>query len=179
MDKKMSIKKNWLSATLSSEEAEAAITGLKGIEAALPFAVTLQKDERMAVPKVGAKTMEFSKKAYQYAEKNPELVPSFVDMAEFKNDIELAEHLETILNHLVPLTMKLKDSVALARADCYDHGRRVYHNSKASADAGVPGASAVASELGKLYKNYGPKSSSGKDETPAVPSEPLTESQAA
>ena len=178
----MSINKNWLSATLSSEEVEAAVAGLKGIEAALPFVVTLKKDERMAVPKVGAKSMEFSKKAYQYADKNPELVPGFVDMVEFKSDLELAEGLETILNHLVPLVAKLQDSVALAKADSYQNARHVYHHSKASANAGVPGGSAVADELGKLYKNRGSSGSSGKsgeDETPVVPSEPVTERQAA
>ena len=178
----MSINKNWVNAALSSEEVEVLVTGLKGIEDAVPFAVTLNKDERAALPRVGPKTMDFVDKALEYAERNPGLVPTHVDVSEFKEKRDLVYGLKKVLNHTVPLETKLKDSLTLAQADSYETARQIYHNTKNGARVGVPGASAVAAELGKLYENNGPKKGSpepGTDETPAVPSEPVTEVRAA
>ena len=173
---------NRISATLSSEEVEAAIAGIKGVEAALPFSVTLQKDERQSLPKVGAKAMEFCKQAYNYADKNPELVPGFIDMAEFKGDIDLVESLQKILDHLGPATGKVKHSISLAKTDCYTAARHIYSSAKYAAKGGVPGASVIAEELGKLFRSNGPAKGSkepGNGETPVVSSKSATEDRAA
>ncbi len=178
----MSTKKNWISAALSGEEVETAITGLKSVEAALPFAETLKKKERMSLPKVGLERMDFNKKAYELASRNPDLVPPYIDMAEFKKDLDLSEALDKILYHMVPLTNKLKDTSNLAKVDSYENGRMIYHYAKTMADAGFPGASAVADELGKLYKGQGSSkksTSTGADDKPDTPTEPITQPQAA
>ncbi len=148
----MSIKKNSISAVLNNEEIEAAIAGLKAVEAAFPFAETLRKQDRQAMPRIGARLMNFNKMAYQYADRNPGLIPTYIDVSELKKDLDLAEALDKIMNSLVTLTVKLKDSSTLAKVDAYENARMIYHSIKAAAKAGMPGASAIADEMGKAFK---------------------------
>ena len=148
----MSVNFNLISNVFTDEEHNTLITGVKGIESLIPFAVTLPKEEKQALAGVGLKRLDFSVKTYEYVVKNPEMKPGFMDMAEYGKDITLSQQLQALLDHLVPLVDKIKDTYALVSSEAYSASRAAYHNFKNAAQMNVPGASAIADELGKLFK---------------------------
>ncbi|MCP5103981.1 MAG: hypothetical protein GY950_11410 [bacterium] len=166
----MSVNFNLISAVLSEEDHGTIITNVKGIESLLPFAITLPAEEKLAMPGVGVQTIDFISKSFDYAVKNPELPPNYLDMAEFGRDVTLAIQLQILMNHLVPLVNKLSDTYALVACEAYSASRIFYHHVKNAAFANVPGASAIAKELGKRFKvSKSTGSSSDNGQPPALP----------
>ena len=161
----MSVNFNLVSATLSDEDHGSIINSIKAIESLIPFAVTLPADEKVSMPGIGVKTIEFIDKSFEYASKNPNLVPQFLDMGEYEKDTKLVKQLQLVMDHLVPLTAKLSDTFALVGAEAYGSSRIFYHHTKNAARGNVAGASAVAKELSKRFKVVKTKSTSD-DETP-------------
>jgi hypothetical protein len=174
----MSVNFNLISTSLSDEAHAAIIDSIKGIETQIPFAITLPVEEKVALPGVGIKTVEFIDKTHEYALKNPILVPQFLDMEEYGKDTKLTTQLRTIMNHLVPLVDKINDTLALVGSEAYSSSRIFYHHVKNAARGNVPGASAVAKELGKRFKVLKPIKSSSEEE-PDTPDtiEPAVESK--
>ncbi len=143
---------NMLSDTMPPEDHTAALTGIKTVESLIAsFALTLPPEERMHMARVGVKAIDFSGKSYDYGIKNPELVPKYLDMNEFGNDITLTDQLGELINHMVPLVDKLIDTHAVVAAESYAQGRILYHHIKNAANANVPGAAAIAKELAKTF----------------------------
>jgi hypothetical protein len=69
------------------------------------------------------------------------------------------------LDHLVPLVDKIKDTYALVSSEAYSGSRVAYHNIKNAAKMNIPGASAIADELGKLFKRiHGEKEEKQEDQ---------------
>jgi hypothetical protein len=161
----MSVNYNLISAELSAEDQAAIINSVKGIEALLPFAITLPSDERATFPGVGINRIAFCEKAYEYAVANPELAPSYLNMAEFEKDAKLVKQLQALTNHLVPLVDKLKDTWSVVGAEAFNSARVFYHHVKNAASANVPGASAIAKELGKHFKKGAYNTSTPEEET--------------
>lgn len=148
----MSVNFNLISAELTDENHAAIINGVKGIEALIPFAVTLPTEVKATLTGAGPTRIDFASKTYEYLLKNPLLQPGYMDMAEFEKDINMTKKLQDVLNHLIPLVNKLSDTFTLAGTEAYSSSRVAYHHVKNAASANVPGASAVAKELGKLFK---------------------------
>ncbi|MCP5047531.1 MAG: hypothetical protein GY940_10190 [bacterium] len=162
----MSVNYNLLSGTLTEEAQAGALGGIKTVEANIaPIAITLPTEEKISLARVGAKITEFNEKAFDYMEKNPEFKPAYIDMEEYGNDVKSAAQLKELMNHLVPLADKIKDSYAVAASEAYSTSRVIYYHVKNAAKANIPGASAIAKELGKLF--HRPKSSKeGATKTP-------------
>ncbi len=118
----MSVNFNLISAVLTDEDHELNISSVKDIEARLPFALTLPAEEKSSLHGVGAIRVEFTDKTYEYALKNPHLVPSYLDITEFGNDTKLLKQLQVEMDHLVPLVDKLKDTHALVASETYSAG---------------------------------------------------------
>lgn len=175
----MNVNFNLISTNLTPEEHTAAVDAVKAVEALLPFAVTLPPDEKDALPGTGVKNNEFISKAYEYAKKNPDLVPQFLDMAEFEKDAILTGQLQVLKDHMVPLLDKLSDTHMLAGSEAYNAARVFYHHVKNAAKMNVPGASAIAKELGKRFKiskSTDSTDSSGQDQGTTEPAaSPLPE----
>lgn len=148
----MSVNFNLISATLDDSVQAGIITDLKSIEAKLPFAVTLPTEEKLSMAGVGLRNIDFIDKCHEYAEKNPDLPPQYLDMGEFGKDVKLLKQLHVLMQHFVPLVDKLKDTYAIVAAEAYSSARIFYHHVKNAANANVPGASAIARELAKRYK---------------------------
>jgi len=161
----MSVNFNVISEPLSDEDHGSIIESIKEIEAKLPFAVTLHKDQKVTMPGIGIKTVDFIDTSYEYVAKNPELAPPFIDLEEFGKDARLTKQLQVLMDHLVPLVGKLRDTHALVGKEAYSSARNFYHHLKNASRANVPGASAIAKELGKRFKVSKPNdSSSSSDE---------------
>jgi hypothetical protein len=161
---KMTVNFNVISAEISEEDLNSAIDNVKAVEAKLPFAISLEPDEKVSMPRMGARTMEFVEKSLEYASKNPELVPQFIELPELKKDIELSKKLRSLMNHLLPLADRLSDTYAVVASEAYSAARIFYHHVKNASRANVPGSSAVAKELGKRFKTRKSTDTSATDE---------------
>ncbi len=165
----MSVNFNLISAELAEADHTSIIDSVKGIEALLPFALTLPAEEKESFQGVGVIRIDFTEKAYEYAVKNPEMVPSFLDLGEFEKDAKLFKQLRLVMDHLVPLMDKLKDTYAVVGAEAFHAGRVFYHHVRNAARSNVPGASAVTKELAKHFKRSPYKKISNETEKKAAP----------
>lgn len=162
----MSVNFNLISATLDDSVHASIITDVKAIEAKLPWAITLPEEEKISMRGIGLKSIDFTGKCYEYAEKNPSLPPQYLDMVEFGKDVKLLKQLQVLMQHLVPLVDKLKDTYTVVAFEAYSSARVFYQHVKNASNANIPGASAIAKELGKRFHVV--KSTSTPDpETPA------------
>jgi len=156
----MSVNFNLISASLSDEDHGSIIESIKSIEAKLPFTVTLPREQKATMPGIGIKTVDFIDTTYEYAVKNPDLSPAFIDLEEFGKDARLTKQLQVLMDHLVPLVGKLRDTHSMVGTEAYSSARSFYHYLKNASRANVPGASAIAKELGKRFKVSKPAASS-------------------
>lgn len=147
----MSVNFNLISATLDDSVHASIITDVKAIEAKLSFAVTLPTEEKVSMRGIGLRSMDFMDKCYEYAVKNPELPPKHINMAEFEKDLKLSKQLQVLMQHLVPLVDKLKDTHMIVTYEAYNSARSFYQHMKNASNSNIPGASAIAKELGKRF----------------------------
>ena len=63
-----------------------------------PYMLALTPAERRELPKMGEKTIGFVEKAYDFAQKNPNLVPPYLAIGAFGVDFSDAHSLWTLLN---------------------------------------------------------------------------------
>ena len=163
----MSVNYNLISATLDDEVHASIITDLKAIEAKMPWAITLPPEEKFSMRGLGLRSIDFIDKSFEYANKNPSLQPQYLDMLEFEKDVKLLKQLQVLMQHLVPLTHKLKDTYAIVVHEAYYASRSFYLHLKNASNSNIPGASAMADELGKRFR-VARTTPAPKPEVPAV-----------
>jgi hypothetical protein len=77
----------------------------------MPYLKTLAADERMELPKMGDKTVGFVQKTLEYCRENPELVPTFLNVADFEADLRGFETLRSLYQPALQLTDALADTM--------------------------------------------------------------------
>ena len=147
----MSIETNLISVELSDEVLNSSVDNIKLVETNLQFLLTIKTEDKTALAKIGPRTIDFMDKTYDFAFKNPLLRPQFFNLVEFEKDLNLVKQLQVLRNHLIPLTNMLNDTFAVVGAEAYLAARVFYHHVRNAARANIPGASAIADELGKLF----------------------------
>ena len=125
---------------------------MKEIGLALPFTINLTLEEKRALPKMGDKSIAFVEKSLEFASENTQYLPAFVDVQEFKQDIDLAKDLKTIMNILIPVTEKITDTFYAVGSEAFTAALIFYNCVKRASKMGVPGSDAIAAELQKRYK---------------------------
>jgi len=135
-----------------TEEAYGQIAqSIKALDSLLPFAINLTVEERRKLHKMGDKSIAFVEKVAQYASERPDLVPSYLDIKEFKRDLKLARQLKDLLIILEPTVEKISDTYLAAGYDAFLAARKLYGFVKTASDSGAPGSDTIATELKKRY----------------------------
>ena len=119
-----------------------------------PYVVVLTPQERQELPKMGEKSLSFVEKAIEFAAQNPNLRPSFLDMAAFEVDFADARGLWAIQNHVRQIDTKLDDTALAGGSDAYQSSLLFYNSVKLATSNNVPGAKAVYDELRKRFPNH-------------------------
>ncbi|MDR0728993.1 MAG: hypothetical protein LBF19_02560 [Prevotellaceae bacterium] len=132
----------------------AAMTALR------PYVLPLTPTERHDIPKMGDKTLSFVEKSYEFAEANPSLRPSFIDMTTFQVDMQDATGLRVVGNAALQLYESISDTEMLSGSEAYQTSLGFYNNVKLLAAQDVPGAKAVYEELKKRF--HRPKRGGGE-----------------
>jgi hypothetical protein len=128
-----------------------------------PYAVTLTPAERRNILKMGDKSLAFVEKAYEFAVENPEFVPPFLNMQEFKVDFDDAHGLWTVLNDALQVHEMIDDTTMVAGSEAYTAALVFYSSIKVAADKDITGAKAIYEELKKRFPGKKRKSDDNEE----------------
>lgn len=143
---------NQISAVMPQADVDAVLAAIATIKTKMPFLISLTAEERQGMVKMGDKTVAFVNKATEYAGQNPDMVPSFLDVPELKKDLNLVNALSTIERQLNPLAKSLEDTLMLSASEAYVGSLSFYGAAKQAAKFNVPGAGAIAADLGERFQ---------------------------
>lgn len=156
---------NRVSITLSPETIQKVKEAVKVLEDNLqPLLVKISAAERRELPKMGDKTVAFVTKATEYAERNSNIVPAYIDVPELRKDIGTVESLRTIAGELEKLSDQLNDTMMLAGSEAYTAALAFYGAVKVAAKMNQPGAEVIYNELKQRF----PKTSISVQTEPEV-----------
>ena len=140
--------KNIHDESIPQEILAEAKTKLDEVNALLEtYLTTLTKEERIALPKMGEKSLAFVTKANEYSKQHAELRPSFSTQDEFDIDVADATGLLPIESMLNQLASQVDDTAMLAGSEAYTQALIFYNNAKMAAKNNVPGAKEVYDDL--------------------------------
>jgi hypothetical protein len=149
---------NRISVAIPEEDLQAIVAALGVLQQKLvPHLVDLGAEDRRALPKMGAKSVDFVDKALKYARDNPELLPGFVDVDEFARDLGAVDALRGLQRPLNQIADMVDDSVVLSGSEAYAAALSFYQAAKIAARRGHPGAAVIADDLSAQFLGRGGK----------------------
>lgn len=131
------------------EEIKSAIAILKS--KLTPHLKSLSSDDRLQVPRMGDKSIAFVQKACEHCEANPELAPSFLDLAEMKNDIVVDEQIRSLYAPISKLADSLSDMLLLSGIDAYTGALVFYQAVKNASKSNIQGAGTIFNDLSARF----------------------------
>ncbi len=122
----------------------------------IPNNVKLKPSERRSMFKLNTKRHEFVQKAVQYMRKNPNTVPSFVDVTVCNNYVHLYGQYSELLEELEQVKTKLEDAKLVIGNEIMKQTRAYFQNSKNASESGN-------TELEKIYRELKPHYAVGRN----------------
>jgi hypothetical protein len=117
----------------------------------MPYLKTLAAAERMELPKMGDKTVGFVQKTLEYCRETPELVPSFLNVADFEADLRAFETLRSLYQPVLQINDALADTFVLAGSEAYTAALIFYNATKNAVKSKVPKAETIYSDLSARF----------------------------
>ena len=142
---------NKVSAEIPAENLQAIHDAIQTISDNLPQLVSLTARNKRSLAKMGDKSVAFVNKSLEYVNQNENLVPPFLDKAEFAKDVELINNLTSVLFPLQQLVEKLDDTATQAGSEAFGAALTFYNAVKGAAKSGVPGARSIYEELQQRF----------------------------
>lgn len=143
---------NKISLHIPAEDLDAINAAIKTLQDKLmPHLVTLTKEERVGLSKMGDKNIAFIEKCKEYIEQNPQLVPQYLNLEEMKVDIEAVATLRMLLNPIGQISSALDDSMMLSGSEAYVAALAFYHYIQGATKMNIPGAKDINDELKKQF----------------------------
>lgn len=138
--------------SLSAEELQAVSDAITTLRNTLqPYLQSLSTEDRRELPKMGSRTVDFVTKARDYGVKYPDMVPGFLSMELFEEDLKGVELLRGLQRDLTPLLTNLEDTLLLAGSEAYQAALIFYRSVKMAADTGLPDARAIRDDLAQRF----------------------------
>lgn len=129
---------------------------LDAIRTALaPYLVSLTPEERRTMLRMADKTVAFVQKTNDYATNNAAFVPSFMDLAELKQDVAGLTALTPLHQQLEQLTLDVDSTMMTAGSEAYANSLTIYNNIKFLAKNKQPGAQAAYDDLSQRFAGQG------------------------
>ena len=138
---------------------------LQEIIALLPELIVLTPEERKSLHKMGDGSMAYVQKAYNHAEQHPPLVPTYLNLPDYKMNADVISPLQSILSVVNELQNGLEDTKLKAGAEAISSADTFYETTKTAAKKNVSGAKTIVADL----KTNFPR----KKKTPPTPTTPL------
>lgn len=139
---------NRISETIPAAVILDVTTKLNQCKVALkPYLQGLTEKERHDLFKMGDKTLATVQKVKAYLDTNPEFVPSYMQVAEFRKDEAVVTVLMPLLNLALQLASDIDDTRMLAGSEALQEGMFYYGSTKEAADKGVVTAKPIYDDL--------------------------------
>lgn len=144
---------NRISISLSAADITAINQAIDTLAQKLqPILIALDAEDKRMLAKLGEKSVSFVDKTVQYAGNNPEFLPAFIDVAEFKKDYEAFTVLNTFLRPLSQIVKNLDDTATLCGNEAVTASNTYYNSVKQGMKMGVPNAKAIYDDLSQRYE---------------------------
>ena len=144
---------NRISLSIADSEKDKIMQAVNALAVLLqPLLIALDADGRRSLAKMSDASIPFIQKVAQYVESNPEFVPAFVDVAEFKKDLQTFLDMREVLRPILQLVGNLEDTAILSGADAYDVGRAYYKTVQQGVKMNVPNANAIYEDLKSRFE---------------------------
>ena len=117
----------------------------------LPNLITLTSYQRHIIPKMGDKTLAFVSKALYYASQNPNIVPKYLNLGEYRKDVASVNQLFKIVTPLQKLTEELDDTMMMAGSEAYTASLAFYSALKTAIASGETGLKNIYDDLSARF----------------------------
>ncbi len=150
---------------IPDEDLQASEAALQTLQASLlPHLISLNSVDRLALAKMGAKTVDFVSKTLGYAQENPQLRPTFVDIDEFAANLVTVGQLRALLRPLAQLHDMVNDTMLFTGSETYSAALACYTAFKSAAKLNMPGAVTISDDLSSRFP--------GRPQKPRKPATP-------
>lgn len=153
---------NRIDAELSTVNRDKILDFINQIRILLPFLIDLSTEDRQSLPKMGDKSRTFVSGALQLAAQDDSYLPRSFDVAEMRQDVELAEGLLPISVALKQLSEFVDDTYIQVGSEAYTAALVVYDSAKRNGRG-----AALDGLLDTLGQRFARKSKDEPDETPS------------
>jgi hypothetical protein len=152
---------NLVSIQLSAEALQRARAAIDELKAVLePVLVSMNADERIRLPKMGDGTEPFVEKTLDYAGRNPEFMPPYMQAEQLQIDYQAVKDLNTLYRPLQQLVSQLDDSIMLSGSEAFTASLAYYNSVKLASRLNIGGAKVIFDDLRQRFKDNGKRSSS-------------------
>lgn len=155
---------NKINAEVPQETETTIIQGIKDAKDLLTFMVDLTAKERIRLAKMSRKSVDFVDRSLLHATNYPQYVPPYLDLEEFRKDVELRKPLYRILAEVSSFQEKLRDTLLLVESEAHTIARVFYKSIKAAAKEGQEAAENIVKDLAFHYKRTTPTENSTEKE---------------
>ncbi len=143
---------NLISTAFTAEEVEAINQALTTIETTIQGKmINLTPEERQIYGKLGNRTENWVKKVTGYMEQKPELVPFYINKAEFDKDVKVREEILPMMRRITSIQESLDDTSKLLSTDIFNAAIAYYRNIKLISQQNVPGTSNIYKDLADQF----------------------------
>lgn len=146
-----------ISVDFSEQDKDVVIEKIKEVEALIPGLINITPRDKRKISKMGDKSISFVEIAYNYAYRNKEMIPTYMDIEEFRKDYESAMRFRRIIETVKPFLEKLVDTYSLLGADAYNSALNFYSYSKTASKIGFPGSDSMVLEMSRRFDKMGKK----------------------
>ncbi|MDR2626942.1 MAG: hypothetical protein LBC40_02795 [Dysgonamonadaceae bacterium] len=122
------------------------------------FNTPLTTEDRKRMLISGIKSQGFIERAYASAEANTALLPPYLPISKFKNDVIEYERMITLYSSIDQFEQDVYDSMAVTGNTAYHDALAYYNEVKQATAQRVSGAEAVYNDLKVYFKHSRPKS---------------------
>jgi hypothetical protein len=143
---------NNISVTLVQADLDAVKTAIATINSKLPFLITLDGDERLALVKLGPKSADFVNDASAAVTAFPQILPASFDKVEYGKDTALFKALSDIKLQVDSLSEKVDNTYMAVGSEAMMASLEVYAYVQTAKDR-TPGLGSVADKLKERFKS--------------------------
>jgi hypothetical protein len=117
---------NRISAEMNKENISDIKKKLNEIRSAMPFLLSLTKEERTNKQNIGQGGVGFGKAALKAAQTHDEILPAKFSAAEFEKDVVLYEQLQMLISDLSTLCQNMDDTILLLGQEIMEQSNDMY-----------------------------------------------------
>ena len=138
---------NEVSGVIDQTTLDKILQNLDDAYAQIPVLITLSVQQRKEHYKMGDASIPFVQKAHEEGKSNLDLVPPFVDLSEFKKDIDYDAALMQIEIRLTKLSERVSDTRMVVGSEAMNAALAIYNYVKQAVKQNIPGAKSAHENL--------------------------------